>query len=83
MFASGVSTLVMSLRLDAATAAVFGSRIRPIDALTSAEVNGSPSCQVTPVRRLKVIVLPSAEVSHLAARDGISLPSLSVATRPL
>src|SRR4029077_13546531 len=41
---------------------------------TSSELNGVPSCQVTFGWRWKVHVLPSAEVSHDAARYGMIGP---------
>ncbi len=37
---------------------------------TSAEVKGVPSCQVTPSRRVKVIVRPSSDPFHEVARSG-------------
>src|SRR5450830_1891384 len=50
--------------------------------LTSAEVNGLPSCHFTPLRRWKVSVLLSLETSQLSASAGRSLKSLSYSTRP-
>src|SRR5438034_1563314 len=40
--------------------------------LTSAAVNGWPSCQVTPLRSLNVTVLPSALVDQLSASAGFA-----------
>ena len=60
-----------------ATAAVFSSMILSIDDLTSAESNTLPSAKVTPLRSLRVTVLPSAEGSHDCARPGTTLRSLS------
>src|SRR5579872_5395756 len=41
---------------------------------TSADVNGLPSCQVTPLRSVNVQVSPSFEVFHLVARSGAGTP---------
>src|SRR5215510_11396837 len=38
--------------------------------LTSAALNGLPSCHLTPLRRLKVNVLPSSLHVHFSARSG-------------
>ena len=43
---------------------------------TSALVNGAPSCHVTPLRRLKVIDLPSSLTCHDSARAGCASVSL-------
>ena len=46
-----------------------------IENCTSAEVKGSPSCQVTPFCSLKVTVLPSSLTSKLSASAGTGLRS--------
>src|ERR1700693_6156549 len=56
VFASGVSTLLIRAMLERATAAVLGSRILVSVAATSAELNGVPSWNLTPVRRFRVTV---------------------------
>jgi hypothetical protein len=48
---------------------------------TSADVNGLPSCQLTPLRSLKVMVLPSGEPSQLSASTPMGLPLASRSTR--
>ena len=55
---------------------IFSSLYVSIENLASAEVNGFPSCQVTPLRRVNVQVRPSGETSHFSARsgDGEKLP---------
>ena len=48
---------------------------------TSAEVKGLPSCQLMPLRSLKVTVLPSGEPSQLSASTPTGLPLASRSTR--
>ena len=71
---SGVSTASRSLNT---TRPRFCSGFQTCSAekATSAEVNGLPSCQLTPSRSLKVTDRPSAEPSQLVASRGAS-PSL-------
>ena len=73
---SGVST---ASRLAKTRRPRFCSGFQTLSAekATSAEVNGLPSCQVTPSRSLKVTESPSAEPSQLVASRGArpSLPS--------
>src|SRR6218665_2083648 len=60
-----------------ATAAVAWSLMVSSEYFTAAESKGAPLAKVAPVRRWKVMVLPSAEVSHDWARPGTTLRSLS------
>src|SRR5579864_3636493 len=59
---------------------VCGSRIVFTVNATSADVNGAPSCQITPLRNLNVSDLPSAEIRPFAfvgtcrQSDGIATP---------
>src|SRR6185437_988670 len=48
----------------------FGSAYIWSDHLTSSAVNGLPSCHITPLRRVKVQVSLSLEISHFSARSG-------------
>src|SRR6266498_572932 len=49
---------------------IFSSLYTSSENFASAAVNGLPSCQVTPLRRVKVQVRPSGETSHFSARSG-------------
>ena len=72
----GVSTVWMASRFERATAPVFSSRMRSIDALTSAEVKAEPSCHLTPARSVNVTVLPAAV--QVVARPGARFPPSSL-----
>jgi len=48
---------------------------------TSADVNGLPSCQLTPWRSLNVIVLPSGDDCHDVASTGSGSPLAFRSTR--
>ena len=61
---SGAATDATEASDVRATAAVFSSMILSIDDFTSAESNALPSAKVTPVRSLRVTVLPSADGSQ-------------------
>src|SRR4029453_12745453 len=74
---SGAATDATDASEVRATAAVFSSMILSSDDFTSAESKGLPSANVTPVRSLRVTVLPSAEASHDWARPRTTLRSLS------
>ncbi len=51
--------------------------------LTSAEVNGVPSCHVTPSRRSNRYSAPSSSTSHDSASSGTGSSSGVSSTRPL
>ena len=52
-------------------------------AQTASALNGSPSVNFTPLRRVKVHVLPSADGSHFSASSGsISAVPALMPTRP-
>ena len=67
---AGVSMLVMGDRLERATAAVAGSRIRFSDALTSVESKPAPLWNLTFLRSWKVSVCAPSENFHEVARSG-------------
>src|SRR5436190_20005487 len=71
---SGVSTLARSLN-TVRPRYCSGFQTCSAEKATSAEVNGLPSCHLTPSRSLKVTDSPSAAPSHESARRGCS-PSL-------
>ena len=58
------------------------ARARFIEYTTSAAVTVPPVWKVTPGRRVKVKVLPSAEALHLLAIPGFSEPSVATPIRP-
>src|SRR3954451_21135033 len=55
---------------------------RSYENLTSAALNGEPSCHLTPVLSLKVTTVPSGLTSQDLASDGRTLPEASRRTRP-
>src|ERR1700704_2060407 len=59
------------------------ARARSSETLTSFDVSGVPSENLTPGRRLNVQVNPSADVSHLVASAGsTAAPSLVTRSKP-
>src|SRR5258706_15769756 len=81
---AGAGALNLTMTVESSgvsTAVTFAYVVRPrgcstfqtcsSENLTSADVNGCPSCHVTPLRNLNVTVLPSALVDQLSARAGL------------
>ncbi len=79
--ASGVSMSVISRNVLMPRGWTF-FRTSRIENLTSALVNGWPSCALTSPRSLKVIVLPSGLTVQDSARLGIGLRSKPYSSSP-
>ena len=74
---STMATSVTLARALRATAAVFSSRMASSENFTSVASKSLPSVNFTPLRRVSVRLLPSAEGSHFSARPGTVARSLS------
>ena len=74
VLASGVSTVSTAANTVRPRGWTF-FQTSSTEYFTSADVNGSPSCQVAPLRRLNFSTVPSALNSQLSARPGRSVMS--------
>ncbi|MNT03350.1 hypothetical protein D3C72_1378790 [compost metagenome] len=81
VWSSGVSTFCRYWNTRRALGACL-SHTSSADHLTSAAVNGLPSCHSTPWRSLNVMVLPSSDTAQLSARTGRGFRSGPYSTRP-
>src|SRR5215210_5346610 len=76
VFGSGVSIRLIGARPLRRMLLTFGSLYRSRVNLTSSAVKGRPSCQVTPLRKLKVQLSPSGAALQVSARSAVGVKSV-------